>query len=225
MKKYLKKSYVFRYIIVLITMFMVGLGMSIMRISCLGTEPFSCLGYSISEHFGLPLGVVLASINGILLILSFFKMKEALGFGTIVNLFLLGTAGDFWGKMIQDLVGYEVSFIGMEKLVLRLFLLCIGMCIMVFSTSFYISCEMGMGAYDALGYIVERVSGKIPFKWARVGIDSVCVIIAWIIAKSDGTQWEIIGIGTVIMAFCIGPLLTFFIEKIARPVVNQVKNM
>lgn len=223
MNKYLTKFYMIRYSIILISMLMVGLGMSIMRISCLGTEPFSCLGYSISEHFGVSLGIVMAAVNGGLLILSFVTMRETLGFGTVINLLLLGTAGDFWGMVIQTIIGHEIIFSGMSHFIFRMLLLCIGMLIMVFSCSFYIACQMGMGAYDSLGYIIEKRTGKIPFKWARVGIDSICVIIAWSIARMDGTQWQLIGIGTVIMAFGIGPLLTFFINNSSKPFLDRFK--
>lgn len=225
LSKYAKKSYVLRYIVVILSIFLVGLAMSIMRVSAMGTEPFSCLNYSISEHFGIPMGITMASINGVLLVLSFFTMRESLGFGTVVNMLCLGTAADIWGNVIQILVGHKISFSGTEHFALRLLLMCVGMVMMVFFCSFYMSCEMGMAPYDSLGYIIEKLTGKIPFKWARVAADSICVVTAYFFARMNGTQWELIGIGTVIMAFCIGPLLSFFRKNVAEPFVTRIKNM
>ena len=225
LRKYVTKSYVLRYIVVVQSIFLVGLAMSIMRISAMGTEPFSCLNYSISEHFGIPMGITMAGINGILLVLSFFTMRESLGFGTVANMLLLGTAADIWGNVIQKLAGHSISFSGMEHFGIRILLLCAGMVMMVFFCSFYMSCEMGMSPYDSLGYIIEKLTGKIPFKWARVAADSICVVTAYFFARMNGTQWELIGIGTVIMAFCIGPLLSFFRKNVAEPFVEKIKNM
>ena len=223
-RKYFTTSYVLRYLVIIFSLFMIGLGMSVMRISCLGTEPFSCLNFSISEHFAVPMGATMAAINAVLLILSFFTMRETLGFGTVANMLFLGTASDFWGNVIRNIVG-EISFSGMDNIALRMLLLCAGMVTMVISCSFYMSSEMGMAPYDALGYIVEKMTGRIPFKWARVAIDSFCVVIAYFIAQLEGTQWELIGIGTVIMALCIGPLLSFFRKAAAEPFIKKIKSL
>lgn len=225
LKKYGTKSYVLRYLVILVSLFLVGLAMSIMRIASMGTEPFSCLNYSISEHFGIPMGISIAAINGVLLVFSFFVMRESIGFGTVANMFFLGTAADIWGSVIRTAAGGQISFSGMEHLGIRLVMLCVGMAGMVFFSSFYMSCGMGMAPYDALGYIVEKLTGKIPFKWARVASDSICVAAAYFFARMNGTQWELIGVGTIIMAFCIGPLLTFFRKHAAEPFVEKIKTM
>lgn len=93
---------------------------------------------------------------------------------------------------------------------------------MIFFNSFYISADLGMSPYDALGFIIEKQSGGFPFKWARVVTDVACVVTAFFVAGESGSQWELIGIGTVIMAFGTGPLLAFFKERIAQPFVRKV---
>ena len=189
-----------------------------MRFSCPGTEPFSCINYSVSERFSLPMAASMSAINGVLLILSFLFLRGSLGFGTAANMLLLGTASDIWKNLLVHLIGHEVSFSGLEQLPLRLLLLCAGMLIMVFFNSFYISAGLGMAPYDAFGYVVETVTRKkIPFRWARVASDLACVTAAYFIASTMGPQWELIGIGTIVMAFGIGPLLSWIIGHIAEP--------
>ena len=53
-------------------------------------------------------------------------------------------------------------------------------------------------------------------------MDIACVVTAYFMAGKDGNQWELIGIGTVIMAFGTGPLLAFFKERIAQPFVEKM---
>ena len=80
-----------------------------------------------------------------------------------------------------------------------------------------------MAPYDSVGYLVQKVShGKIPFKRTRVVQDCVCVLTTVLIAIPQGTQWQIVGIGTVIMALGLGPALTFLQEKIALPFYEKI---
>ena len=223
MVKYLSRDYLIRCFLIVLSLFFCGLGMTVMRFSCLGTEPFSCINYSISERFGLPMATSMIAINGVLLILSFLFLRSSLGFGTVANMLLLGTASDIWKNLLLYLIGHDVSFSGLEQLPLRLLLLCTGMFIMVFFNSFYISAGLGMAPYDAFGYVVETVTHKkIAFRWARVVSDLTCVILAFVIASTMGIQWELVGIGTVVMACGIGPLLSWIIANIAKPFYRKI---
>lgn len=219
-KKYFGKKYL--YLIVTASMMLNGLGLSLMRISCMGTDPFSSMNYSFSEFFHVPLGAVVIFVSCMLLGLSFFAMRSSLGFGTAANMALLGTSADMWTSLITRAAGHEISFDGTEALAFRTILVCLGILCMIFFNSFYISADLGMSPYDALGFIIEKLSGGFPFKWARVVTDIVCVVIAYFVAGRNGSQWELIGIGTVIMAFGTGPLLSFFKEHIAQPFVSRM---
>lgn len=210
-RKYVKKPFLCRCLVLLCAIFMNGLGMTIMRLSCLGTEPFSCLNYSISERFGISMGLSVAVINSIFLVLDLVFMRKLLGIGTVATIFFMGSAADIWGMFISNMIGDVEMFQGMEHILLRLCWLVPGMLIMILSCSFVMSCDLGMAPYDTLGYIVEKYSNrKIPFKWARVFFDCACVLTAYILSCPMGMEWELIGVGTVIMAFCIGPVITFF---------------
>lgn len=222
-QKCLIKSFLYRCLVLLCAMFMNGLGMTIMRLSCLGTEPFSCLNYSISERFGISMGISVAIINGIFLVLDMVFMRKLLGIGTVITIFFMGSAADIWKIIILKMIGPVGVFQGTEQILLRLFLLVIGMLIMILSCSFVMSCDLGMAPYDTLGYIVEKYSGaKILFKWARVFSDTICVLGAYLLLRSSGREWELIGIGTVIMAFCIGPIITFFRTHLTNPCIKRL---
>lgn len=221
-KKYFRRQYISRYIIIVVSMILNGLGVSLMRISCMGTDPFNSMNYSFSVFFHIPLGTVVILVSCLLLGLSLFTMRSSLGFGTVANMVLLGTSADLWVHFITKVTGHEISFNGMEDLPLRIVLVCMGILCMIFFNSFYISADLGMSPYDALGFIIEKLSGGFPFKWARVITDIVCVVVAYFVAGRNGSQWELIGVGTVIMAFGTGPLLAFFKEYIAQPFVHKV---
>lgn len=221
MKKYFRRSYVLRYLVIVLVLCVTAMGMTIMRLSQMGTEPFSCLNYAISEHFHVPMGMTIIVINLVLLVFTYLNMKESLGFGTFANMFLIGNFADFWMKILKPILSPFAT-----TMISRLFMLCIGMVIMVFACSFYLAGMLGMAPYDSFAYVLEKMTkGKFPFKWARVFTDSLCVFIAFLIARTNRTQWQIIGIGTIIMAFFIGPLPSFFRERIADPFMKMLKNL
>lgn len=211
-----------RLLIMVCAMFTNGLGMTLMRYSCLGTEPFSCLNYSLCEFFGISMGISAAIINGAVFLLDLVVMRELLGIGTAATILFLGTAADIWNSLLTTALGYTVSFDGMEQLPLRLVLLVAGMFTMIVSNSFIMSCELGISPYDTLGYIVEKYTKHIPFKWARVFFDCACVASAYLFASQTKTQWELIGLGTILMAFCIGPFITLFRTKLTNDFVRDL---
>lgn len=119
-EKYISAPYLRRYLFVIISVFFVGLGASITRISCMGTEAFTSFNYSLSEFFGIPLGTVMVSVSAVFLIFSFFLLKGGLGPGTVIVMTGLGYSADFWGMIIIKAVGDPVSFSGLEHYPFRL---------------------------------------------------------------------------------------------------------
>ena len=59
--------------------------------------------------------------------------------------------------------------------------------------------------------MVETLTkGAIQFRIARIILDAICVSIAFFTGTQAGIQWKIIGIGTILLTFCTGPLIQFF---------------
>ncbi len=223
LKKYLGKNYVSRYIMIVISVIMNGLGLSILRISCMGTDPFSSMNYSISESTGVSLGMLIILVNAVLIVFCIKFLPSSIGFGTIANMVILGNSADMWRSLIESMFHGSLEFSGTESFGLRILLMIIGICIMVFFNSFYISGELGMAPYDALGYIINKITkGKLPFQWSRVMTDTICVIIGYCIARPLGVQWELIGIGTIFMAFGTGPMIAWIRERIADPCYQKI---
>ena len=75
---------------------------------------------------------------------------------------------------------------------------------------------LGISPYDALAYIIEdAINGKIKFKWLRVITDIFCVIVGVTTAVlSNFASGNVIGLGTIIMMFCTGPLVQYFKDKL-----------
>ena len=216
MKKYLKKEYILRVVVVVVSIFMAGLGLAFLRLSCLGTDPFSALCYQMSEILGLPLVVFMLSLHLILFLTMISGMKQYIGIGMLVNMVLYGMAADFWKPVIQSVLHVPDEYDGFINMPARIGMMLAGLFILVFFIAFYMASDTGMSPYDGLAYVLE---GKlpIPYKLCRIITDVVCAVLSFIMGVLNGNPWIVIGVTTVFMMFCTGPLFSFFRSKVADP--------
>ena len=88
-----------------------------------------------------------------------------------------------------------------------------GVVLTCLSCSFYMSSKLGMGPYDAIGWIIsERSGGRVPFRIVRILID-VCAVTIGFACSS------IVGLGTLVLACGTGPLIEFFNQKVSLPIL------
>ena len=205
MKQIDLKSYLIRGFAVVIGIFMVGIAVGFFKIVEMGADPFTALNTGISSVLGMQFGTLQLLVNALILVLVFVFKKQFIGFGTIFNMIFVGYTADFIMWLLAKLqITFETWPIRIVLLIFAALLICIG-------DALYISADMGMSPYDAAGYIVEMLTEKkISFRIARIILDIVCVSIGFVTGMQIGIQWKIIGIGTVILAFCTGPFIQFF---------------
>ena len=83
--------------------------------------------------------------------------------------------------------------------------------------------DLGVSTYDAVAIVLAYKWKLGKFHFCRVGTDLVCVIAGSVIFLLGGGSFNeiptIVGIGTIITAFFMGPLIELFNEKIARPLL------
>jgi uncharacterized membrane protein YczE len=68
---------------------------------------------------------------------------------------------------------------------------------------------MGVSTYDAVALLLsEKKVAK--FKYCRIGTDLICTLVGFLLGA-------VVGIGTMVTAFFMGPLITFFKHHFAMP--------
>lgn len=211
--------YFIRGFFVVIGIFMVGIAVGLFKISEMGADPFTAMNTGISSWLTMQFGTLQLIINAVILLFVFFFKKQFIGFGTIFNMVFVGYTADFIMWLLAKCpISFSTWSIRLILLIIATFLICIG-------DALYISADMGISPYDATGYIVETLTkGKIPFRIARILLDTICVSIGFLTGIQVNIQWKIIGIGTFLLAFCTGPLIQFFkthwSDKLLKPYKN-----
>lgn len=179
-----------------------GFSVGIFNFSLFGMDPFQVFAHGIWEHVPMGFGTFYAIVNLIMLIVIFFVDRSKIGLGTIINIFLLGYVVQFSSWLF-------VSLIPDPTLILRVIALLIAIVIICFGSALYFTGDLGVSTYDAIALVMsEKKIAK--FHYCRIGTDVVCVITGFILGAK-------VGIGTLVTAFFMGPIISFFVKKVAEP--------
>lgn len=193
-----------------------GIGITILRFSQMGNDPFCASTMAISGGLGMGLGTYQLILNAVLFIFQLLWGRSYIGLGTIINLFLLGYIVQFGTWVMDSIFGVGLVL----TLPQQLEIMAVALVILTFGLAMYQVAELGVAPYDfvALG-LVDRF--PIPYFAWRVGTDAVCVLVILIAVGTGFIGWENshLGIGTVITAFFLGPLVAYF-SKLHQKWVN-----
>lgn len=198
-----------------------AISVGIFKIAALGVDPFQSFMAGLDKLVPIEFGTLYVIVNAILLIFSIVVDRHNIGIATFINLFLLGYITDWTYKYLQTII-IDPS------MVLRVACLLIAIVIICFGSAFYMTADLGVSTYDAVAIVMSSKWKLGKFKFIRIATDLVCVILGIVLFLLGGGEKNmivtIVGAGTIITAFFMGPLIEFFNEKIARPFLAKKKN-
>lgn len=195
-----------------------AISVGIFKIAALGVDPFQSLMSGLDKLIPIPFGTLYVIVNVILLSFSLIADRHYIGIATFINLFLLGYITEFTYNYLQTVIVNP-------SMLTRALCLIIGIVIICFGSAFYMTADLGVSTYDAVAIILSYKWKVGPFKYVRIGTDLICVVLGCIIFVIGGGSIAqiptIAGIGTIITAFFMGPLIEYFNVKVARPLLNK----
>lgn len=195
-----------RTAIMFLSILLMGFAVSVFSYSGMGVDPFTALNMSISAKLGISFGLFQMCMNGAILLLVALASKKLINFGTVVNMVGVGYVCEFFTSIYDRLLPQEISFVP------QLVFMALGVFLLSLSASLYFNCNLGVSPYDALGFVMED-NVKIKYKWSRVITDLLCTGVAFALGGP-------IGIGTVVTAFCMGPIIAFCDVNISKKVLE-----
>ena len=165
-----------------------GTTMALMVRSVLGLDPWDVFHFGVALHVPLSLGTVIV-IASVLVLLLWIPLRQRPGIGTIANALIVGVTTDVALSLVPPT----------SSLWLRIPYLVIGIAGNALAGALYIGAGLGPGPRDGLMTgIVARGIGSI--RLVRTSIEVTVLVIGWVLG---GT----VGLGTVLYAVSIGPLL------------------
>lgn len=195
-----------------------AVSVGIFKIAALGVDPFQSLMSGLDALIPIPFGTLYVIVNVVLLSFSLIVDRHNIGIATFINLFLLGYITDFTHSFLQTVI-IDPS------LPVRALCLTVGVVVICFGSALYMTADLGVSTYDAVAIVLSGKWKVAKFKYCRIATDLVCVITGCAIFLIAGGSWAqiptIAGVGTIITAFFMGPLIEFFNVKIARPLLEK----
>lgn len=193
-----------------------AVSVGIFKLAALGVDPFQSLMSGLDALIPVPFGTLYVIVNAVLLVFSLIADRSRIGLATFINLFLLGYITQFTYDFLQ-------SAIPEPSMVTRVLCLIIGIVVICFGSALYMTADLGVSTYDAVAIVMSDKWKLGKFKYIRICTDLVCVITGSILFVLAGNPIisipTIAGVGTIITAFFMGPLIELFNEKVARPLL------
>lgn len=191
-----------------------AISVGIFKIAALGVDPFQSFMAGLDSIVPISFGTLYVITNAVMLLFALIFDRHYIGIATFINLFLLGYITQFTYEFLQKIIVNP-------NIGVRIACLVIGVVIICFGSAFYMTADLGVSTYDAVALIIVNTWKKGKFQYVRIITDIVCVILGvtlfMLAGGTIGNIPTIAGIGTIITAFFMGPLIEFFNVKIARP--------
>ena len=209
MKEWIKKIN-WKYVIVMcLGNVILSLGVAIFKLSGLGNDPFSGMIMALSDMTGMKYARLLIIINLLIFIVEVSLGRKLIGLGTFVNMFLVGYIMTFFYDVLVAWMGEP------QQMLQRILLVCVGVIITSLGVSMYQLPDQGVAPYDSVSLIMTERLPKIPYFWNRVSNDALCALICWLTGG-------IVGLGTLVSAFGLGPVIHFFNKNFTQKLLDKI---
>jgi len=195
-REYLQKMDKRRFWVMLIGNVFLGLGVAVFKLAGFGNDPCTGMVMAISDRIGIAYANFNVMINFLIFLIELRFGKELIGLGTILNACLLGYVATFFYGILTAPFGVS------QGVVVRILLVCIGVCISSFGVSMYQGADMGVSPWDSMSLIMKKYWPKIPYFWHRMFTDCFATLVCALLGG-------IVGLGTAVSAFCLGPIIHF----------------
>ena len=154
----------------------------------LGADPWNVFHLGVANLLSMNIGMVIIAA-GVLVLLLWIPLRQRPGLGTISNVIVIGLAADVALAVLP----------AFESLLVRSVLLISAVVVNALATSMYIGAGFGAGPRDGLMTGIHARTGW-SIRAIRTAIEVSVLLSGWLLG---GT----LGVGTVLYALAIGPLI------------------
>jgi len=188
------------------------------KLAAMGVDPFQSLMSGMDALIPIPFGTLYVIVNAVLLLFALAFDRHYIGIATFINLFLLGYVVEFSYAALQALFPAPGMITRAVSFILGFVFLCLG-------SSLYITADLGVSTYDAIALIMSGKWKLGKFKYIRICTDLVCIVCGiamYLLSGGEpGLITTFVGVGTILTAFFMGPLIDMFNRRVAIPLLNK----
>ena len=182
-----------RIIQLIIGLVLFGIGIGLMLQSDLGVPPWDVLHQGLARRFGLTVGLW-SIIVSVVVLLLWLPLRQPYGLGTLLNAIIIGVIIDLTAAVIPNAGDTGVAWA----------MLLGGVVLIGIASGLYIGANLGPGPRDGLMTGIARRGPSI--RLTRAVIEITVLTLGAILGGK-------FGIGTIIFALAIGPLVQYFLPR------------
>lgn len=174
----------------LLGLFLAAVGTVIMIHANIGLFPWGTLNAGLTNATGISFGVW-SQLIGIVIIIGMILMKSYPGIGTLCDIFFVG--------FFIDTLEHSGIIPTPQGIVMQVIFSIIGLFVLSYGMSLYMSCGLGAGPRDGLMLLIMKLTGK-PVTVVKAGIEITVTLLGLLLGGP-------FGVGTILLAFLGGPVL------------------
>ena len=187
-------------IMLIIGLFLFGLGEAIIIGSGSGVSPWTVLAQGISTRSDLSIGMATFFIS-IAILIFWIPLKQVPGIGTILNAIIIASAIDLTLPYLPQ--PNDITF--------KIIQACFGILVVGLGSGIYLCSNLGPGPRDGLMIgLQKQTNTSLPA--IRTIIELSAVISGWLLGG-------VVGVGTILFVFGIGPCVGIgltLVEKVSK---------
>ncbi len=186
-----------RLVALYVGLWLYGFSMAVMVRAGLGLDPWDVFHQGVARHVPISFGAVTA-VTGVAVLLAWIPLRQLPGLGTVSNVVVIAVSVDAGLAWLPswDAVVVRVGAMG-AAVVLN-----------AVASVLYIGAGMGPGPRDGLMTGLVRRTGRSVWV-VRTAIEVTVLVTGFVLGGS-------VGIGTLVYAFGIGPLIQLMIPAVNR---------
>ncbi|OHT89408.1 hypothetical protein BKG68_04640 [Mycobacteroides saopaulense] len=181
----------------LVGLYLYGASMALMVRAGLGLDPWDVFHQGLSMRTGMSIGLA-SAVTGVVVLLAWIPLRNKPGVGTIANIVVIAVAVD------STLAWLPAP----SAMAVRVAFLVSGVVLNAIATVLYVGAGLGPGPRDGLTTGLVHRTGR-SVRLIRTTIEVLVVATGWLLGGN-------VGVGTVLYALGIGPLIQVVLRILPR---------
>ncbi len=179
-----------------------GISMAVMVRAGVGLDPWDVFHQGLARHTGMTIGIA-SAVVGVAVLLAWIPLRTRPGVGTVANVIVIAITVDAALAVLPTPTSLPVRVTMMLGAVV----------LNAVSTVLYIGAGLGPGPRDGLMTgLVARTGWSV--RLVRTTIEATVLATGWLLGGN-------VGVGTVVYAFGIGPLVQLFLRIAPTRVLGE----
>ncbi|KJQ54634.1 membrane protein YczE [Microbacterium sp. SA39] len=192
-----RRDLIERAVQLLVGLFLYGVALGLMVRAGIGVAPWDVLALGVAGQSGIGYGTVTVLVS-IVVLLLWIPLRQRVGVGTLLNALLVGPSADLTLAVIPPVPSI---WVGAPMFI-------VGLVLLAFATGLYIAASFGPGPRDGLMTGLVRVTGWRVWI-VRTLIEGSVLLVGFVLGGP-------VGVGTVLFALGVGPLIGWFLPRVTR---------